>query len=165
MLVRCVKKVCVMSIVGKGDAVYVEYEIPQEIDSKIPEYFYFAMAGELCSIYGPHIFDKVEYAEYDEEGNELPVDDNEVNLICEPSDDGALCYYNLDSGTGGWYEAFKATCRKLNMEWLFDYWKTLEWYDSDIFDGIIENRIVEKFVKCEDHHCNVYYQWLCSHKD
>lgn len=141
-----------MSIVGENDSVHVEYEIPQEIDSKIPEYFYFAMAGELCSIFGPRIFDRIEYAEYDEDGNVLP----------SSTDDSESYYYSLDSGTGGWYEAFKMTCRKLGLDWLLDYWKTLEWYDSDIFDGIIEERIIEKFVMSEDNRCNAYYKWLCD---
>ena len=31
------------------------YEIPKEIKSKIPEHFYYALWGELVSIFGPSI--------------------------------------------------------------------------------------------------------------
>ena len=114
--------------------------IPEEIENRIPEYFYIAMAGELCSIFGYTVFEK--YTDPD-----------------DPEDEG---YYDLDSSTGGWYEAFKATCNKLNMSWLLDYYKTLEWYDSDMFDGIIENRIITNFIMAKDHHANSYYQYLCN---
>ena len=46
------------------------------------------------------------------------------------------------------------------MMWLLEYWNTLEWYDSDIFDGIIEDRIIDKFIESEDSHCNAYYRFL-----
>ena len=138
-----------------GEHVYVEYKIPKEIDSRIPDYFYYAMAGELVSIFGPHILEKVDYPEYDDDGNQIPGD---------PNVDAS--YYDLASGTGGWYEAFKMTCKKLDMMWLMDYYKTLEWYDSDIFDGIIENRIIENYIE-KDHindHANCYYKYLCRIK-
>lgn len=118
----------------------LSYRIPKEIEAKIPDYFYIAMAGELCSVFGYWLFDKI-------------VDPD------DPKDEG---HYNLGSSTAGWYEAFKATCDKLNMSWLMDYYKTLECYDSDIFDGIIENRIITNFILTEGHHSNLYYQYLCN---
>lgn len=111
---------------------FAKYTIPEEIDSRIPEYFYPAMAGELCSIYGSEILQQI--------GD----------------------YFDMDSSTRGWYEAFKMTCKKLNMDWLLDYWNSLEWYDSDIFDGIIEDRIIEKFINVKDQNCNVYYNYLVN---
>lgn len=118
----------------------LSYHIPKEIEAKIPDYFYIAMAGELCSVFGYWIFEKV-----------IDPDD--------PKDEG---YYDLDSSTAGWYEVFKATCKKLGMDWLLEYYRTLEWYDSDIFDGIIENRIITNFIVAKDHHANSYYQYLCN---
>lgn len=47
-----------MPIVANNGDISVEYSIPEEIDSKIPSYFYIAFAGELCSILGPIIFTK-----------------------------------------------------------------------------------------------------------
>lgn len=137
-----------MPIIERNGMVFVEYKIPKEIDEKIPEYFYHAMAGELCSIHGPRIFEKVECFEYDDEGNETEKRNEELD------------YYDLDSGTGGWFEAFRMTCDKLGLAWLLEYWDELEWYDSDIFDGIIEERIVEKVIEAEPSNCNAYYKYL-----
>lgn len=114
---------------------HVEYEIPEEILNKIPAYFYFAMAGELLSVFGIHIFFKWD----DGEGNK---------------------YYDLDSSTGGWEEAFKATCKKLDMMWLIDYANTLEWYDHDIFDGEIENEIIKRVCEGDIDNVNPYYKYL-----
>lgn len=144
-----------MPIVKNAESVHVEYTIPKDIKSRIPDYFYFAMAGELVSIFGPHILEKVDYPEYDNDGNEIPGDPNIDNS-----------YYDLCSGTSGWYEAFKMTCKKLNMMWLMDYYKTLEWYDSDIFDGIIEDRIIKNYIEKDHMHdqVNCYYKYLCQIK-
>lgn len=158
-----------MPIVSDENSVYVEYSIPDDIDSKIPDYFYIALAGELCSIYGPGVFDKIPYScdVLEDDGVDC-VDETQVSSV--ESQDGQLDlsvpsvdadgYYDLDSSTGGWFEALKMTCKKLDMMWLLEYHATLPWYDSDIFDGIIEDRIIEKFVKCEDHHCNSYYKYI-----
>jgi len=132
------------------------YKIPKEIYSRIPDYFYYAMAGELVSIFGPHILEKVDYPEYDNDGNEISGD---------PDTDNS--YYDLCSGTGGWNEAFEMTCKKLNMMWLNEYSNTLPWYDRDIFDGEIEYEIIERFCK-KDHaedHLNCYYKYLISSEE
>ena len=115
----------------------IEYDIPQDIKSRIPNYFYYAMAGELASVFGPQILQEIESDE----------------------EDG---YYDLASSTSGWHEAFKATCKKLDMMWLEDYWKTLEWYDADVFDGEIESEIINQFCKKnhDDDHANCYYKYL-----
>lgn len=112
-----------MPIVGEGKNVSIEYEIPSEIESKIPPYFYHALAGELFSVFSSEALQK------DGEGfYGLPI-----------------CF----GGTAGWAEALKATCRKLDMTWLWDYYSTLEWYDSDLFDEKIEERIISKVVEAE----------------
>ena len=138
-----------MPIVGEGESVHIEYEIPKEIKEKIPDYFYYAMAGELVSVFGPYILQHPPAGYYDEENDEWV-------------EDGEEDYYDLDTSTGGWCEAFYATCKKLDMQWLYDYWRTLAWYDSDIFDGEIEDEIIKRF--CEkDHladHANCYYKYL-----
>lgn len=113
---------------------HVEYEIPPEIDEKIPEYFYLAMAGELCSIFGVDIFVENEDGDY-------PI--------------------SYVSSTGGWYGALWATCEKLDLVWFREYWDALEWYDSDILDGIIEDRIIEKFIESKKSDGpNIYYRHL-----
>ena len=125
-----------MPIVGNGENVHVEYSIPEEIKKKIPEEFYYAMGGELCAIGGPKIFEKFEED-----------------------------YYDLNSSTAGWVEAFKETCRKLDMKWLVDYWYTLEWYDSDIFDGEIEMEIIKRFCEKNMPSANPYYGYLIRKSD
>lgn len=137
-------------VTDKYDNLYVHYIIPEDIESRIPDYFYYAMAGELVSIFGPTILEKIT-VDYDEDENEYPLSDDEA-------------YYDLSSGTAGWMYAFIETCRKLDMMWLNEYRKTLEWYDGDIFDGIIEGNIITYF--CEkDHtqdHSNCYYKHLLN---
>lgn len=125
---------------------HIDYEIPDDIKGRIPEHFYIAMAGELFSVYGPEAFDLI---------NGYNVDGNSYE------------YYDLDTGTGGWIEAFKATCRKLGMEWLIEYHASLDWYDADLFDGEIETALLglvhgEEFKK---DHCNAYYRYLCTKED
>ena len=127
-----------MSIIkDENGNVHVSYSIPEEINSHIPDYFYYAMAGELVSIFGPEILNKEKE------------------------------YYDLDSGTGGWEEAFKATCYKLDMDWLLDYYKTLEWFDSDIFDDIIESNIIDNFCKKnhQEDYANCYYKYLIGRSE
>lgn len=124
-----------MPIVGEGENVYVEYHIPKDIKDRIPSYFYQALAGELFSVFGWRL------------GIQMFTDKEYGNG-----------YYNLDSGSGGWYVAFEETCRKLDMQWLFDYWKSLEWYDSDIFDGEIEEGIRNYYINGSSD----YYKYLCK---
>lgn len=113
---------------------FAEYTIPDEIKSAIPPYFPIAFAGELCSIFGPTILAK------DEDG-----------------------VYGLSyaSGTAGWAEAFNATCRKLSLTWLLDYYCGLAWYDSDLFDSELEDKIVYEFLENEaGQNNNAYYLHL-----
>jgi hypothetical protein len=53
----------------------------------------------------------------------------------------------LDGGTSGWGVAFGLTCIKSNKKQIYDYYRTLSWDESDIFDGLVvgmmsENRLV-----------------------
>lgn len=109
----------------------LNYEVPKEIKDKIPEYFYYAFGGEYVSIFG-------------------------ANALI-PDEDGSsmLEYY---SSTTGYYEAFKATCKKLNMMWLLDYWNELPWYHSDIFDGWFADEVMKRFK--ERQNANPYYLHL-----
>lgn len=109
-----------MPIVGTGKNVHIEYKIPDEIKNKLPRYFPAAFAGELCSVFGPMIFEK-----------------DETNIY-------TLSYLG---GTAGWVEALKMTCKKLGMDWLWNYYNSLEWYDSDLFDGEVEDMIVSTFIE------------------
>ena len=117
---------------------HAKYEIPKDIKDRIPDYFYIALAGELCSIFGPWILEKQVDPESGKE------------------------YYDFDSFSGGWDEAFAMTCRKLDMKWLLDYCKTLEWYDYDLFNGELESGIIKNYCGTTYQNCNSYYKYLCG---
>lgn len=124
----------------------LSYKIPEDILSKIPEYFWAALAGEVVSVFGLSAFEKV---------------------------DGLYNLYFL-TGTGGWNAALKMTCRKLDMKWLYEYYNKLQWWESDKFDGEFEDLIISKFVDVKDddwreipkeerdRYESTYYSWLTS---
>ena len=123
----------------------LEYKIPLEIKQKIPKYFYYAMGEELVSIFGTEVL--------------IPEDVNdEIN---------EYTVYGIDfvTSTSGWYEAFKATCKKLDLQWLLDYHKTLEWYESDLFNDEISQKIIEYFSSEPKSRANCYYLYLLNSKD
>ena len=122
-----------MPIINNDGKVSVVYQIPPEIKQKISDYFYIAFAGELHSVFGPMISEKDEYDIY------------------------GLSYVG---GTAGWEAAFKATCNKLQMQWLLDYYITLEWYDSDLFDSEMEDAIIKTVYEADDTSANSYYLHL-----
>lgn len=51
------------------------------------------------------------------------------------------------TGTGGWLQALRATCRRFDMQWLLDYWIRLDRYESDIFDDELASEVVRQFEK------------------
>ena len=140
-----------MSLVGDNNNVRTKYYIPDSIKKNIPDYFYYALAGELVSIFGPWILLKQSFPEFDDDGDEI-----------QPLTEGDRSYYDLNISSGGWYEAFIATCRKLDMMWLVEYWKKLSWYDEDVFNSEIESEIIERFCKVDvsQQHANCYYKYL-----
>lgn len=121
------------------------YKIPKEIKQKIPKYFYYAMGGELVSIFGVQVL--------------TPEDKNDV--INENT------VYEIDfvTSTSGWYEAFKATCKKLDLQWLLNYHETLEWYKSDLFDDEIAQEIIKYFSSEPKSRGNSYYLYLINPED
>ena len=112
-----------------------EYKIPDEIKSRIPEYFYYALGGEYVSI--------------------------SVKSALMPDEDG-FSMLDYCSSTAGYVEALRATCRKLNMDWLMEYWDSLEWFDSDVFDGEISDEVAKCFASESD--SNPYYRYLLEQR-
>ena len=98
----------------------IEYNIPKEIKEKIPFMFYQALFGELVSVFG---FEFLVPHEELYNGKDIVKDYTEM----------VSKFIFASENTSGYNAAFKQTCRKLSMEWLIDYGKTLDWYDSDIF--------------------------------
>ena len=108
----------------------MDYKIPDDILTKIPQYFWPAFAGELVSTFGLSIFEK--------------------------SEEGLYVLFNISS-TCGWSAALRTTCDKLNMKWLFDYYDKLEWWQSDMFDGEFEDLLIKNYVEVEDKPEYAYY--------
>lgn len=112
----------------------MNYKIPEEILSKIPEYFWPAFVGELVSTFGLVIFEK------DPETESLGL--------------------NFIGGTSGWHAAFKMACDKLDLGWLYEYYCKLRWLESDMFDGEFEDLIISKFLEADNLPASTYYAWL-----
>lgn len=111
-----------------------EYKIPDNIKTRIPEYFYYALGGECVSVFG-------------------------ADALIRNKDGFSVLEYS--SGTFGYVKAFDAACKKLGMEWLLEYYVLLPWYHSDIFDGEIIDEVMKCFSSSNS--AGPYYQYLISH--
>lgn len=77
--------------------------------NSLPSIFYPALLGELVSIFGPKIVEDLDgYHGYDQE-----------------------------IATGGWYNAFKQTCYKLDKMDIYTDYNEFDWRDSDEVDALI----------------------------
>lgn len=104
-----------MPIVKDGDGVCIEYTIPENIKNLITYDFLKEFRNQLFRIHEHYSLDTF-----------------------------ADCGILENTSTYGWYAAFGKACLLVNKEELLDYWRTLPWYDSDIFDGEIADMLVEK---------------------
>lgn len=91
------------------------YKIPRSIIDDIPEEFYFAFASDLRTRFGDWIF-----GEQDEIKNIFYV-----------------------TGTVGWVDTFKDAAARLGLSWLAEYYDSLGWYDSDLFDDHLLDLLLE----------------------
>ena len=118
-----------------------EYLIPDEIENRIPAYFYTALAGELLALSGVWLFDAHE------------------------DDDSGEPRHDLNPGDGRWDLAFHAACDKLHMEWLYTYYYWLKPRQRNLFDGIIEARVARQLWPEDDEPFpyrgqDLYYRYL-----
>ena len=104
-----------MPIVGSGDSVHVEYSIPEEIKVLITDDFLREFRNQLFRIHKYYGLDTF-------------------------ADDGIP----MNTSTAGWFAAFGKACLLTDTTELLDYWRSLEWYDSDIFDGELADMLVDK---------------------
>ena len=111
----------------------MNYKIPADVLEKIPDYFWPAFAGELLSVFGLHIYQKNDGINYD--------------------------LYHI-SGTMGWNVAFKMACNKVGIQWLYQYYDALQWWESDQFDGEIEDLLIVNVLDRKDFSMSPYYLWL-----
>jgi hypothetical protein len=100
----------------------------------LPDYFYIALFGEMCSI--------------DTSITRETVLSNELNV----------------GGTGLWAEAMNMCCRKLDIKDFMSKYNKLEWYDSDNVDYEIECKMIEVLNKEKDISANSYYRYMVNLK-
>lgn len=91
-----------------------EYEIPEDTYKNIPNIFWNNLRHELYMIDG-------------------------LSLVEEDE-----CSGIFNTSTYGWVTAFFNACKKSECMDLFDYYSSLPWYDSDIFDGIISEELIKR---------------------
>lgn len=103
-----------MPIVKDGDGVCVEYTIPKDIKNLITDDFLKELRNQLFRI------NSYSLENFAEEG--IP----------------------MNTSTGGWYAAFGKACLLTHKEVLLDYWRTLSWYDSDVFDDELAEMLIER---------------------
>lgn len=75
-------------------------------------------------------------------------------------------YYNLflfseegipmNTSTSGWVAAFYKACDEKSLLELFDYYKGLDWMDSDIFDGIVADMLEKEGLILTDKFSYIY---------
>lgn len=104
-----------MPIVGKSNDVYIEYTMPENIKDLITYDFLKEFRNQLFRIH-------------------------EYYSLETFSDFGIP----LNTSTAGWYAALGKTCLLTHKEEVFDYWRCLPWYDSDIFDGELAEMLIDK---------------------
>ena len=104
-----------MSIVGEKENDHVEYEIPSNIKELITDDFLKEFRNQLLRMHGEYSLDT-----FAQEG--IPV----------------------NTSTSGWYAALGKACLLTHNETLLDYWNSLQWYDSDTFDGELAEMLIER---------------------
>ena len=111
-------------------------------DQNIPNYFYQCFLGELIKIFPQIIIHDIYYdAEYDEDGNIITKTNEDIK---DYSYKKQLDYYlTCENGTMGWGFAFTEACNQCNLQSLNQYYRKLDWMESDYFDSLITNKIIE----------------------
>lgn len=110
-----------MPIVREGSSVHVAYTIPENIKELITDDFLKEFRNQLFRIHKHYSLET--FADFG-----IP----------------------LNTSTSGWFAAFGKACLLTHKEQLLDYWRTLPWYDSDIFDGELAEMLVDKKLILDD---------------
>lgn len=96
-------------------SVHIEYDMPKEIRALIDRDFLIEFRNQLY-----RIFDYWALDSFDEEG------------------------ISMNTSTAGWAAALGKACINTHKEAIYAYWKKLDWYDSDIFDGYLADILLEE---------------------
>ena len=110
-----------MPIVGEGNDVHIEYTIPKDIKDLITYDFLKEFRNQLFRIHEHYSLET--FADFG-----IPI----------------------NTSTGGWYAALGKACLLTNKEKVFNYWRTLPWYDSDIFDGELAEMLINNKLILDD---------------
>ena len=110
-----------MPIVGEGNDVHIEYTMPNNIKDLITYDFLKEFRSQLFRIHEHYSLET--FADFG-----IPI----------------------NTSTAGWYAAFGKACLLTHKEEVFNYWRTLPWYDSDIFDGELAEMLVENKLILDD---------------
>lgn len=123
----------------------------------IPDYFYQCLFGELIKVWGVTFLipNKNYDAECDDDGNLITYHDEDYSYK-----DQIDYFLSIECGTGGWYLAFKETCKLCDLMWMHDDYCTLDWVRSDYFDDYIENKMIE--ILFSKSNTNDYYKFRTS---
>lgn len=103
-----------MPIVGNGNNVHIEYEIPSNIKEIITYDFLKEFRNQMLRVHSYYGLNS-----FAEEG------------------------MTTNTSTTGWYTAFWKACMLTGKEELINYNKSLPWYDSDIFEYEITKMLVD----------------------
>ena len=127
------------------------HRFTDEVERLIPDYFYPAFAGELISVFGWKWAQTAFSAwspDYDEES------DIAESLLTP--EDYSEPIYDLDSNSSGWAAALVSTFKRLKMIEIANLYLSFEWFEADLFNDIIEDRIVDRFIN-NGQYDNSYY--------
>ena len=103
-----------MPIKNEGENVYIGYKIPENIKELITDEFLKEFRNRLFRICGYSLEDFAETG------------------------------ISMCTSTSGWYVAFWKACKLTNNSQLLNYYNTLDWYDSDLFDDELAHMLIEK---------------------
>ena len=104
-----------MPIIEEGNDVHIEYTIPEDVKKLITDDFLKEFRNQLFRIHEHYSLDV-----FAEEG--IPV----------------------NTSTSGWFAAFGKACLLTHKEIVLDYWRTLPWYDSDIFNSELAEMLIDR---------------------
>ena len=135
----------------------IEKKIDKYLEEQnIPNYFYQCFLGELIKIFPQIIIPDIYYdAEYDEDGNMITKTNEDLkNYSYKKQLD---FYLTFENGTAGWVFAFTEACNQCNLQSLNQYYRKLDWMESDYFDSLITDKIIETLFSERQETNKTYY--------
>lgn len=97
------------------------------------------------------------------------IDNNFVNIFCNELNEIKWNWTKHESAfpqdmimvesTMGWGQALKCTCLRTANEDLWEYYRQLDWYDSDLFDGELTELCYKFFIEINGK-LNIKKHWI-----